>query len=53
VVEGRLSVDVSSLFSAEACGRVADFRAGSVLLAGAGGTLLVGLAVASAAAVAF
>ena len=53
VVEGRaLLADVSSLLGAEARGRVADLRAGSVLLAGAGGTLVVALAVASAAAVA-
>lgn len=52
-VEGRaLLADVSSLLGAEARGRVADLRAGSVLLAGAGGTLVVGLAVASTAAVA-
>jgi Putative Actinobacterial Holin-X, holin superfamily III len=51
--EGRaLLADVAGLLGAEARGRVADLRGGAVLLASAGGTLLVGLAVASAAAVA-
>jgi len=47
-----LAADVGRLLGAETRVRVADLRAGGVLIAGAGGTLVVGLAVASGAAVA-
>ena len=51
--EGRaLVAEVSSLLGAEARERAADFRTGAVLLAGGLGALLLGLAVASGAAVA-
>jgi hypothetical protein len=51
--EGRaLLAETASLLGAEARGRLADLRLAAVLVAAAGGTLLVGLVVASAAAVA-
>lgn len=49
---GALVAEVSSLLGAEARGRATDLRTGAVLLAGALVALLVGLAVASGAAVA-
>jgi hypothetical protein len=49
---GGLATDVGRLLGAETRARAAHLRAGGVLVAGAGGTLLVGLAVASVAAVA-
>jgi len=53
IAEGRaLVAEVSGLLGAEARWRAADLRTGAVLLVGALGALLVGLAVGSGAAVA-